>query len=84
VTEIGGWIDRLDRRGRLVWSVPSPVAYPSDAQLLPNGGILVTSFTDPGRIVELTRSGRVTWSFGSASGPDRSTSPRSRSASPMG
>src|SRR5262249_40237090 len=28
-------------------------------------------FTDPGKIVEVTRSGRVTWSFGSLSGPDR-------------
>jgi outer membrane protein assembly factor BamB len=70
VTEIGGWIDRLDRRGNLVWSVPSPVSYPSDAQLLPNGRILVSSFTYPGRIVELTRFGTVTWSFGSSSGPD--------------
>jgi outer membrane protein assembly factor BamB len=70
VTEIGGYIDRLDSSGRLVWSVPSPVSYPSDAQLLPNGRILVASFTYPGRIVELTKTGRVTWSFGSSSGPD--------------
>ena len=35
VTEIGGWIDRLDRAGGLVWSMRSPVSYPSDAQLLP-------------------------------------------------
>jgi outer membrane protein assembly factor BamB len=70
VTEIGGWIDRLDARGRLLWSVRSPVAYPSDAQLLPNGRILVASFTVPGRIVELTRAGEVTWSFGASSGPD--------------
>src|SRR5207247_700142 len=39
VTEIGppGWIDRLDARGRLVWAIRSPIAYPSDAQLLPHG-----------------------------------------------
>src|SRR5918911_744381 len=30
VTEIGGWIDRLDARGRLLWSIRSPVPYPSD------------------------------------------------------
>ena len=70
VTEIGGWIDRLDARGRLVWSVRSPVSYPSDAQLLPNGRILVSSFTYPGKIVELTPSGTVTWSFGDTSGPN--------------
>ena len=71
VTEIGGWIDRLDRAGRLVWSVRSPVSYPSDAQLLPDGRILVCSFTTPGRVVELTRDGTVVWSFGATTGPDR-------------
>jgi outer membrane protein assembly factor BamB len=70
VTEIGGWIDRLDAHGRLVWSVRSPVTYPSDAQLLPDGRILVSAFTYPGKIVELTRTGKVTWSFGDASGPN--------------
>jgi outer membrane protein assembly factor BamB len=75
VTEIGGWIDRLDARGSLVWSLRSPVAYPSDAQLLPNGRILVAGFTVPGRIVEMTRAGRVTWSFGASSGPDELAKP---------
>ena len=75
VTEISGWIDRLDARGRLVWSVRSPVVYPSDAQLLPNGRILVASFTAPGKIVELTRSGRVTWSFGATSGTNELAKP---------
>lgn len=70
ITEIPGWIDRISADGRLVWSVRSPVAYPSDAQLLPNGRILVASFTSPGKIVELTRTGHVTWSFGASSGPD--------------
>ena len=70
VTEIGGWIDRLDAHGRLRWSVRSPVSYPSDAQLLPNGRILVSAFTYPGRIVELTPAGKVTWSFGDSSGPN--------------
>jgi outer membrane protein assembly factor BamB len=71
VTEIGGWIDRLDRAGKLVWSIRSPVSYPSDAQLLPNGHLLVSGFTTPGRVIEMTASGRVVWSFGSSSGVDR-------------
>jgi outer membrane protein assembly factor BamB len=75
VTEIGGWIDRLDAKGNLVWSIRSPVSYPSDAQLLPNGRILVSGFTIPGKIVELTRSGQVTWSFGAASGPNELAKP---------
>jgi outer membrane protein assembly factor BamB len=70
VTEIGGWIDRLAANGSLLWSIRSPVAYPSDAQLLPDGRVLVASFTSPGRIVIVDRLGRVSWSFGAASGPD--------------
>ena len=75
VTEIGGWIDRLAPDGRLLWSIRSPVPYPSDAQLLPNGRVLVASFSIPGRIVIVDRSGRVTWSFGAASGPNRLAKP---------
>jgi hypothetical protein len=71
VTEIGGWIDRLDRAGKLVWSIRSPVSYPSDAQLLPNGHLLVSGFTTPGRVIEMTKAGRVVWSFGASSGVDR-------------
>ena len=70
VSEIGGWIDRLAADGHLVWAMRSPVAYPSDAQLLPNGNILVAGFTNPGKIVEATPAGRVVWSFGSTNGPD--------------
>lgn len=75
VTEIGGWIDRLRADGSLAWSIHSPVPYPSDAQLLPDGRVLVASFSIPGRIVIVDRGGRVTWSFGSASGPDRLAKP---------
>ena len=51
VTEIGGWIDRLGPAGNLLWAIRSPVPYPSDAQLLPDGQVLVASFAIPGRIV---------------------------------
>lgn len=75
VTEIGGWIDRLAPSGRLLWAIRSPVPYPSDAQLLPDGQVLVASFTTPGRIVIVNRAGGVTWSFGSTSGPNRLAKP---------
>jgi outer membrane protein assembly factor BamB len=75
VTEIGGWIDRLAPDGRLLWSIRSPVTYPSDAQLLPDGRVLVASFSIPGRIVIVDRQGRVRWSFGAASGPNRLAKP---------
>jgi hypothetical protein len=75
VTEIGGWIDRLAANGRLLWSVRAPVTYPSDAQLLKDGRILVASFVDPGRIVIMRRDGKISWSFGAASGPNELNKP---------
>jgi hypothetical protein len=75
VTEIGGWIDQLAPGGRLVWSIRSPVAYPSDAQLVRDRRVLVSSFTSPGKIVIADRRGRVQWSFGAARGPNRLDKP---------
>ena len=69
VTEIGGWVDRISRTGRLVYAVRTPTTYPSDAQLLPNGDILVAGFNTPGRIDELTPSGRIVWTYDPTSGP---------------
>ena len=63
VTEIGGWVDRISRSGRLAYSVRTPTTYPSDAQLLPDGNILVAGFDNPGRVDEITPSGRVVWTF---------------------
>ena len=69
VTEIGGWIDRFDSRGRLVASVRSPTDYPSDAQLLRDGNILVAGFNTPGRIDILTPHGSPVWTYGPTTGP---------------
>jgi len=69
VTEIGGWVDRIDARGRLVFSVRTPTTYPSDAQLLPDGNLLVAGFNTPGRVDEITTRGRVVWTYGPSSGP---------------
>jgi hypothetical protein len=68
VTEIGGWVDRFDRRGKLQWTIRTPTSYPSDAQLLPNGDVLVAGFDDPGQIYVLTRRGKVVWRYGPPSG----------------
>jgi hypothetical protein len=69
VTEIGGWVDRISARGRLLYSVRTPTTYPSDAQLLPNGNLLVAGFNTPGRVDEITPQGRIVWTYGPASGP---------------
>ena len=71
VTEIGGsWVDRLDASGKLVWSVHlAGVAYPSDAQLLPDGNVLVVDYSSPGSIEEVTPAGHVVWRYAVRSGP---------------
>ena len=63
VTEIGGWVDRISRTGRLLYTVRTPTSYPSDAQLLPNGNILVAGFDTPGRVDEITPHGKIVWTF---------------------
>ena len=69
VTEIGGWVDRFDRHGRLVFTTRTPTAYPSDAQLLPDGNVLVAGFDTPGRVDVITPRGRIVWTYGPTSGP---------------
>ncbi len=63
VTEIGGWVDRISKSGRLVYTVRTPTSYPSDAQLLPDGNILVAGFNTPGRVDEITPHGKIVWTF---------------------
>jgi hypothetical protein len=70
VSEItGSWIDDIGADGRLRWAVQAPLSYPSDAQLLGPGRILVADYTRPGRVVIMTRTGRVLWAYGPRSGP---------------
>ncbi len=69
VTEIGGWVDRINASGHLVYALRTPTTYPSDAQLLPNGDILVAGFNTPGRVDELTPTGRIVWTYDPPSGP---------------
>jgi hypothetical protein len=69
VTEIGGWIDRFDKHGRVVFSIKAPTNYPSDAQLLPDGDVLVAGFNTPGRVDILTPKGKIVWTYDPTSGP---------------
>jgi hypothetical protein len=70
ISEIGGsWIDKISASGRLVWSVRAPVAYPSDAQMLPNGRILVADYSGPGHVLIMSHTGHVFWEYGPSSGP---------------
>jgi hypothetical protein len=74
VTEIGGYVDRFSPTGRLLGSIKTPTDYPSDAQPLPHGNVLVAGYNTPGRIDVMTPPG-------GSSGP---TAPRPALASSIG
>ena len=70
VSEINGsWVDDIGSNGRLRWAVQAPVSYPSDPQLLGPGRILLADYAKPGHAIIMTRTGRVVWRYGPASGP---------------
>ncbi|MFL5799175.1 MAG: hypothetical protein ACJ77A_14745 [Actinomycetota bacterium] len=70
VTEINGsWIDGIGADGKLMWSVHAPVGYPSDAQWLGNGKLLVADYSSPGHVLIMTTKGRVLFRYGPDSGP---------------
>jgi outer membrane protein assembly factor BamB len=76
VTEItGSWIDAIGANGKLEWSVRAPIAYPSDAQWLGHGKILVADYSYTGHVLIMTKAGKVLWEYGPTSGPGRLSFP---------
>jgi hypothetical protein len=70
VTEItGSWIDAIGPRNQVLWTVRAPVRYPSDAQWLGHGRILLADYSSPGHVLIMTRRGHVLWKYGPPSGP---------------
>ena len=70
VTEINGsWIDAISAAGKVMWAVQAPVGYPSDAQYLGDGKILVADYSSPGHVLIMTSRGKVLWRYGPSSGP---------------
>ncbi len=59
----------IDRAGNVLWAYyPPEDAYPNDADLLPNGNVLV-SLRNLDTVVEVNRAGAVVWSHGFPGGP---------------
>ena len=70
VTEIGRRsASELDlATGQIVHRVPLPVAYASDTQLTRAGGYLTVDYVHPGRVVVVSGTGKLLWSYGPKSG----------------
>ena len=61
----------LNKHNQIQYTVhfPSQFSYPSDANITPNGNIIVAFYTNPGAIVEMSPKGKVLWSYSVPSGP---------------
>jgi hypothetical protein len=65
VTEIThDWVDAMSLNGTVKWSVHPPgIVYPSDSNQVGPNRFLTVGYTDPGKIVEFTRRGKVLWRY---------------------
>jgi DNA-binding beta-propeller fold protein YncE len=70
VTEIGGsWVSEVGWDGTLAWSTRAiGISYPSDAQLLSDGNILLVDYSRPGQIMIMSKEGKQIWRYGPHSG----------------
>jgi hypothetical protein len=71
ITEIlGSWVSEVGWDGTLYWTARAPgIHYPSDAQMLPDGSILLVDYTRPGQILIMTQQGQPVWRYAPKSGP---------------
>jgi outer membrane protein assembly factor BamB len=70
ITEIhGSRVVRLAADGHVVFDIHVPVVYPSDAQLDPNGNVVVADFSKHGQVVCVDPTGKLVWRYAPSSGP---------------
>ncbi len=53
----------LDQNWKPVFSMVFPLSYPSDPQLTQAGNILISEYLNPGKILEISKSGVPIWEF---------------------
>ncbi len=60
---IGRNLIELDENWQPVFTMNLPVKYPSDPQLTQAGNILISDYSTPGKIVEVSRQGSIVWQY---------------------
>jgi hypothetical protein len=70
VSEIAGsFVSEFTPKGRTVWSVHLPIAYPSDPQQIGPDRYLIADYVRPGQILEFNRAGKILYRYDVRSGP---------------
>jgi len=70
VSEINGaWVSEYTLSGTLVWTLHPPIGYPSDPQQLGPNLYLVADYSQPGQVLEFTRTGQILFDYDVTSGP---------------
>lgn len=65
---VGKNLVELDSTWKPVFTMPLPVKYPSDPQLTKAGNILISDYSNPGQIVEVSKQGNTVWQFSGQDG----------------
>ncbi len=60
---VGKSLLELDEKWKPVFTMSLPVSYPSDPQLTKAGNILIADYSNPGKIVEVSKKGQVVWQY---------------------
>jgi outer membrane protein assembly factor BamB len=71
----GARVVRLSATGKVIFDIHVPIVYPSDAQLLPSGNVIVAGYTNPGAVIEVTSKGKLVWRYAPTSGSGRLNHP---------
>jgi len=56
-------LTELDEAWQPILKLQLPIKYPSDPQMTAAGNFLVAAYTNPGRIIEITRDGKIVWDY---------------------
>ncbi|GAC1413922.1 MAG: hypothetical protein NVSMB66_6640 [Candidatus Doudnabacteria bacterium] len=65
---VGRNLVELDENWKPIFKMDLPVSYPSDPQLTKAGNILISDYTHPGKVVEVTKGGKIVWKFSGEEG----------------
>ena len=90
VTEIGwghgttSFLDRIDAKGHLVYSIKTDMTYASDGNVTPDGNVIAVDYQKPGAIEIFSPTGKVLWRYRPTSGPGELNHPSNAIVLPNG